>query len=341
MNAAASERPVVSTEADLLRFTTEALTAVGLRDPDASDMARQIVGSEMSGHESHGMRRLPHYVDRARAGFAKPGATCVIEVDAGSLVRVNGNEAYGHLVLRDATRLAIERARLGGIAAVAVHNAEYAGRLADFCEQAASQGVALLIFVNDSGAGQIVAPPGAVEARLSTNPIAAGIPRSHPPHLILDMATSVVAGGRVSEWEDRGEPLDPAWVGPSGLLQFVGGTKGFGLALIAEALGGALTGAGTVSAQPAPDHQGALLIALDVAAFRPLDEFAAEVDAFLGYVKSTPLVADAPAIRAPGESSAANVVRRRREGVPIQAFTWARLLEVAETVGIAPPRART
>ena len=136
------------------------------------------------------MRRLPEYVDRWRCGKANPAAEVRIDLDCGALVRVDGQHGFGHLTMRAVTDLAVARARAHGIAGVAVHRTEHAGRFADYCERAAAAGVATLIFANDAGGGQAVAPPGATEPRLSTNPIAAGVPRVSGPHLVLDMATS-------------------------------------------------------------------------------------------------------------------------------------------------------
>jgi LDH2 family malate/lactate/ureidoglycolate dehydrogenase len=322
--------------ADLLRFTEQVLQRLGTRDADAHDMATQIVDSELAGHESHGLRRLPEYVDRATAGHADPRAEPTIEIDTGSLVRVNGNRGFGHLVLRDATRIAVERAKLHGIAGVGIRRAEWAGRFVEFVGWAADRGVATLLFANTSGAGQVAAPPGGLEPRLSTNPIAFGIPRASGAHLVLDMATTAVAMGRVSEWRDRGEPIPDDWA-TGGVLQFLGGAKGFGLALVAEALAGALTGAGTVSAEPAEDRQGVFLIAIDVAQLRDLDEFGTELDRIADYVKSVPLERGAAPVRFPGEGSAATAAHRRADGVPIQDFTWAQMSALAARFDVALP----
>lgn len=340
MSRAAEPGDVVCSAAELQRFTEAVLQALGTGETDAQYLAGQIVGSELAGHESHGMRRLPEYVRRAQGGWAVPSASASVELDRGSLLRLNGNAGFGHTVMRDATELAVERARAHGIAAVAVHNSEYAGRLSYFCEEAAEAGVATVLFVNDSGAGRSVAPPGGLEGRMSTNPIAAGIPRAAAPHLVLDIATSAVAMGRLSEWRDRGEELPPEWVTPGGFLQSFGGHKGFGLALVAEALAGALTTAGTVSptpATPAGERQGALLIALDVAQLRPLDEFAAEVESFLGYLKDTPVAPGADPVRVPGEGGAGTSARRHQEGITVRAFTWDALHRLADDLDVAMP----
>ena len=328
---------VVCSAADLEAYTTYVLEAVGLSSVDAQYMAGQIVGSDLAGHESHGMRRLAEYVAQVQTGTAAPASTSSVDIDRGSLVRLNGNRGFGHTVLRDATRLAVDRARSHGIAGIAVYNSQFAGRISFFCEEAADAGVATLFFVNDSGSGHDVAPPGGTDGRISTNPIAAGVPRAKAPHLVLDIATSTVAMGRLSEWRDRGEVIPDEWVTPTGVLKPFGGFKGFGLALVAEALAGALTSAGTVSEAPSEELQGVFLIAIDVAPLRCLDEFTGEVDAFISYVKSSPCAPGEGPVRVPGEGSARTTTARRRTGVAVKAFTWREILRMADQFGVTPP----
>lgn len=323
--------------ADLERFATAVLEAIGANPQDAAFMAGVIVAADLSGHESHGLRRLPEYVERWRTGDAVPAARPVVDLDRGAVVRLDGRSGFGHVVVRDATDLAVTRARQHGIAAVAVRRSEAAGRYADFCERAADQGVAILFFANDAGSGQDVAPPGGIERRLSTNPLAVGIPRAASPHLVLDMSTSVVASGRVAETRDRGEPLPPEWVTASGAIRPVGGVKGFGLALVVEALAGALTGAGTVRAEPEHDDQGVFVVAIDVAGLRPLEEFTADVEGFLGYVRDVPLEPGADPVRIPGETGASTLRARRAAGMPVQPHTWARMAALSAEFGVPLP----
>jgi uncharacterized oxidoreductase len=333
----ASRPTVLCAAADLHHFTTDVLEAIGTAPDDADFMASIIVASDLAGHESHGMRRVPEYVGRFRMGKARPGSRPVVELDAGSIVRLDGQGGFGHVVMRDATDLAVERARTHGVAAVAVRRSEPAGRFADFAERGAAAGVAILFFANVAGGGQDVAPPGGLLPRLATNPLAAGIPRATSPHLVLDMATSVVAMGRLSEWRDRGETIPDEWVTSQGAIRPAAGVKGFGLALLVEALAGALTGAGTASATPAHDDQGVLVIAIDIARLRPLDDFAAEVERFIDYVRDVPLEPGASPVRMPGESGAATAARRRHEGIPVQPFTWDRLTTLASELGVELP----
>lgn len=321
---------------ELQRFTAQALMAVGMREDDAQEMAGQIVGSELAGHESHGMRRLPEYIRQAQSGGTDPAAVPVVDLDRGALARIDGQRGFGHLVVRQATQRAIERAKVDGIAAVSVHNSAYAGRLSHFCEDAAEQGVATLVFVNTGGAHRTVAVPGGTEARFSTNPIAAGFPRSQAPHFVFDIATSVVAMGRLSEWRDRGEEIPEEWVTPAGLLQPFGGHKGLGLAMVAEALAGALSTAGTPSEKEEDDEQGVLIIAIDVAGLRPLEEFTEETDTFLRFIADTPVAEGWERTRIPGESSAATTAIRSREGTPVQRHAWESAQRLAQELGIDP-----
>ncbi len=323
---------------ELTRFADAVLRAIGTRPDDAAFTASVIVASDLAGHESHGMRRLPEYVERASQGLLQPAERPEIELDLGALVRLDGRSSFGHVAMREVTDLAVERARAHGIAGIALRNSSHAGRIADFCARGARAGVAILFWFNDSGGGQDVAPHGGDAARLATNPIGAGIPRASEPHLVLDMSTSVIARGRLSEWLDRGEEVGPDWLTPGGAIRPSGGYKGTGLALVAEALAGILTGSGSVSASPESDAQGVFCIAIDVARLRPLDDFADEMERMLAYVRDTPLEDGHDAIRFPGESGAAAEAERLREGVPVQRFTWDRLETLAAELGIAMPQ---
>lgn len=329
--------PVLVAADELERFATELLRRVGASDDNAAWVASRVVASDLAAHESHGLRRLVEYVGRAQAGAIDPAARPVVEVDRGSTVILDGRRAFGHVTLRDATDLVVERARVHGIAAVAVRRTDYVGRLADYAERAAAAGVVLLAFLNDSGSEQDVAPPGGLEGRLSTNPIGLGVPRAASPHLVLDMATSVVARGRVSEWADRGEPIPGDWAVPTGFLRPVGGYKGFGLALFAEALAGALSGAGTVSPAHGHDDQGVFLIGLDPERFMPLADLTAAVESFIAHVKDVPLEAGAAPVAVPGELGAAATAERLERGVPVQRFTWERLEALAQGVDLEMP----
>ena len=283
---------------DIARDVTERM---GASSDDAVRVAELLVRAEVGGHPGHGLRRLRQYANGWRKGTIVPSARPEIVRDEGTALTLDGRRALGQVVCTLAADLAARRALEHGVAAVAVRHSGHAGRLADYADRACGHGAALLLFANDSGAAQGVAPPGALEARLSTNPLAAGVPRARAPHLVIDLSTSVVAHGKVRVLEDAGEPVPEAWA-RDGLLQPLGGAKGFALALLVEALAGVVSGAGASSANPGPDDQGVFMLAFDPARFGQPAELAGRLDAMLAYVLAAPLEPGAEPLRAPGST---------------------------------------
>ncbi|PAP92077.1 Ldh family oxidoreductase [Mesorhizobium wenxiniae] len=322
---------------ELKLFMSGTFVEIGMMSDDADFMADVILSAEMSGHDCHGLRRFPEYVDSGRRGPCIPSARLHIERDRGSTVIANGNRGFGNIILRDATKIAIKRAKLHGVSAITVKGSDAGGRLADYCEIAAEAGVATIFLANESGGGQQVAPPGGIEPRLSTNPIAFGIPRAKAPHLILDMATSAVSHGRLSEAKDRGEPLPDTWTNGFGALRPFGGYKGFGLAVIVEAFAGALTSGGTVKRDPKSENQAFLLIAIDVARFRDTVEFSAEVERFIAYVKDVPLENEAKEVRMPGEGGRLGSSRSGSRGILVRPFLVDRIKDAVRGLDISLP----
>ncbi len=321
----------------LVRFVAAVLEAIGMRPVDAEYAAEVMVEADLAGHESHGVRQLPFWVERADQGLLAPGERPVIELDLGALVRLDGRCSLGHIAMRELTDLAVVRAREHGLAGVAMRRASYAGRIADCCARGARAGMAVLFWLNDSGTGQEVAPHGGDAGRLATNPIGVGLPRSQEPHFVLDMSTSVVAKGRVNDWRGRGLPIPADWLTPSGVLRPSGGYKGTGLALVAEALAGILTGSGSVGPEPPDNGQGVFGLAIHVARLRPLDEFTAEMERMLAYVRDVPLEPGAGPVRIPGESGAAVREERLRDGVPVADYCWRELEPLARRFGVPLP----
>ncbi|HJX79334.1 Ldh family oxidoreductase [Glutamicibacter sp.] len=324
----------------LEEFTVCCMQAVGASVEDASYMAYHLMASEIAGHPSHGLRRLPEYVGRALEGKTNPSAKTSVEKVSGALLALNGNRAPGHFALRDATALAVERAKEYGISAVTVRNSDFAGRFAPFCEQAAEAGVITLIFGNNNGSLQSVLPPGGLQPRLSTNPIAAGVPRAQAPHMVLDFATSAVASGRLHYEKDSGAKVSEQWVGAGGHLKPFGGFKGFGLALLVEALGGALSGSDTVSGRKSEEAQGTLIIAIDVAQLRDLNEYTAQVEEFIAYVKDTEMEAGQSAVRAPGENAPSAEQLAADNTILLNPVTTASLFQIAEQLKVDAPQVR-
>jgi len=226
------------------------LERVGLPSDLAATSARAIVASDRWGIGSHGLMRLPFYLERLQAGGINPSARLKTVTDLPSLVIYDGENGLGHWQLKRAAEVAAERAAINGIAAVGVGASSHCGALGIYTAPVTRKGLVGIIFSN----GPAVMPPwGGHTPVLSTSPIAAGIPTNPPT--IIDMATSAVARGKIAAKAQSGEPLEPGWAftadgqpttdakaALSGMLAPLGGAKGYALAVLVESLTGALIG---------------------------------------------------------------------------------------------------
>ena len=270
---------------DLKRFLVQVFQKLGMSSRDAVYITNSMLRNECHGYECHGVRRFPEYVQRWRKGFAKADAQIRVFNDQGTTLSIDGQSGFGHLVFRDALKLAVRRARQFGLCAITVKRSEAVGRLHDYCDYAANKGFASLVFANDSGGCQEVVPFGGHEPKLSTNPIAIGVPKHGSANLILDMATSTIAMGRLSDQTEKGLCFPKEWLNDAGRLTSFGGYKGFGLSLMVEALSGVLSGAGHVTNAPEYDDQSALIILIGISRFLPLEIFKGNVDEMVDYVR--------------------------------------------------------
>ena len=274
--------------AEAKHLAEHALTGAGASRGNAACVARHVVEAEQAGHPSHGLRLVPRYCDHAGADGVKLDAVpCVVDV-RGALSVVDAAGGLGYLALEAAVDVATTSALRTGISACSVIRCGHAGRAGAWAERAVARGVVAIVLLGGAEPPfAMAAGPGSV-ASLHTNPIAIGVPADGPP-LILDIATSLVAEGKVAIAASRGTPLpdgaivsqagmittDPAEYYAGGALLPFGGHKGFGLAAMVEALSVSLTGAGEAGREP-PD--GALVICLNVSGFRPEREVRASIE---------------------------------------------------------------
>ena len=229
-------------------------------DPDAAAaVAEHLVDADLSGHPSHGIYRLTEYHRACRSGQVDPRARPVIHRDDGTTIAIDGRRSFGQVAARFAVDAAVERSGNHGVCVATVRSSSHIGRLADAAARLAACRRIGIVMTNDSGANQVVAPHGGADGRLATNPIAFGIPRSWPPHLVFDMATSETSHGTAR--------LEARWAGDgdsaAGLLRPLAGHKGYGLGLVVDVLAGILSGAGWSGPHPGDDYQGVCLIAID------------------------------------------------------------------------------
>lgn len=333
-------------------FTAEELTAIcrnvfqklNIPAVEAEIVTRSMVDANRVGHDSHGVIHLVKYVRELEAGLIQPGASIETLHESASIAVLDGNWGFGPVIATRAVELAIEKAKQTDISSVAVSRCNEAGRLGGYTCLAADAEMIALLMANDHGGGTCVAPHGGVEGRLSTNPIACAVPIDGHDPIVLDMSTSVVASGKVRVKQHLDEAVPHGWLvdieGASttnaddfysmpraALLPFGGiaAHKGFGLSIVVDILAGALTGAGCSQGGDARVGNGLFVLVINIASFRGFPGFSAEIERFIGYLKSAKRAAGVDAIRMPGERGWAEKRRREKEGIPIDAETWAQI----------------
>jgi hydroxycarboxylate dehydrogenase B len=336
--------------ARLAELTRAVFVARGVPPDDAAWIATTLVRANLRGHDSHGVIRIPQYVESLARGTLNPTPRMTLVVDAAALAILDGDGGFGQVVARHGVGLARERARAHGLAAVALRGANHVGRLADYAEMLAGDGLIGLLWANARG-GLNVAPWGGAARRLGTNPHAIAVPGpAGTVALSHDFASSVWAEGKLRVKFNRGETVPPGimlngrgepstdpreyYTDPVGSLLTAGAHKGFGLSIAVEILGGILSGSGAASGEPSVFRNGTLIVALDPARFLPLADFHVQVTALLDWVRSAPLAAGAKEILVPGEPEARMERERRAAGVPIDDETWRQIQRCADEVGI-------
>lgn len=328
--------------------------ACGVGPEEAGIVAAHLVDAEACGVPSHGLIRVPQYVAAVEQHRIRAGATARLLAETSSTAVLDGQHGFGQVMARRAMEAAIERAERSGIAAVTLFNCGHTGRLGSYTEQAGRRGMAGLMMVNNGGHGQWVAPFGGSAGRLSTNPLSLAVPTGTDDPLVLDIATSIVPEGKIRAALEAGQAIPEGWVldsqgrattnpadlygCPRGALLPFGGHKGFGLAMLVEALAGGLSGAGCCTdARASLEGQtdGVFLCAVKIDAFRPLAEFQRTISRLVRHVKSAPRAPGVTEILVPGEREAQNRRRHLREGIPLATGTSQMLRQLLGRYGVA------
>jgi uncharacterized oxidoreductase len=337
---------------DRLRALAAAVFAgAGCDAGEAGRVADHLVDANLCGHDSHGVIRVPSYVRWLREGKVLAGRGVRVVADAGAVAVLDGQFGLGQTVGAQAVGLGVEMSARHGAAVVALRNAGHLGRIGAYAEQAARAGKVSLHFVNTTGAGILAAPFGGTERRLSANPIAAGVPVPGGEPIVLDISTCAIAEGKVRVALHAGQRVpegclidaagrpttDPRdlYADPPGAILPIAGHKGYGLAVVAEVLAGALTGGGCSDPVNAGRLvNGMLTVVFDPAVFGPESAFADEVARLAAWVKSAATVAGGEVLM-PGDIEARARARRLKDGIEIAETTWAEFVATAADVGVA------
>lgn len=327
--------------------------AAGLPTDQAQIAIDHLVESNLVGHDSHGIIRIPGYVRSLQAGDLRPvGQHRVVRETPASLV-IDANRSFGIVLCYQAMEMAIQRAQQHTFGAVAVHHSGHIGRLGAFPPMAAEQDCIGILMLN--GGARFTAPFGGVARRLPPNPIAISVPREDGPPLMLDITTSVAAGGKVDVQRARGLPLPEGWLidrhgnpvtdpnlfrdGDVAMLPLGGpfGYKGFGLAMMIDAIAGGLSWAGCSAAQPTRGGSGYLALAIRIESFIDPAEFKREVKTLVEWVKSSPTLPGVDKIYVPGEIEEERRRQREAEGIPLEETTWEEICATAASLGVPVP----
>jgi hydroxycarboxylate dehydrogenase B len=325
-----------------------------------------LVGANLTGHDSHGVIRVPRYILWLKGGQVVAGQTLKIDIESPMHAVVDGGFGFGQTIGPLAVDLGIGKAQAAGLSVIALRNSGHVGRIGDWAERAAAAGLVSLHFVNVA-MGELVAPFGGVDRRFSTNPICIGAPQPGTDPLILDFATSMVAEGKVLVASNGGKPVPPGSLiepdgtlsqdprtlyGPientslrdsangKGALRAFGEHKGSGIAFMCEILAGCLTGGPTSGPIPGGKRSrignGMLSIYLQPGHFGAA-HFAEAAREYALYVKASRPATPGGEVLVPGEVEARTRAIRTRDGIPLQVDTWAAILETARSLGLSPP----
>jgi hydroxycarboxylate dehydrogenase B len=344
----------------LRKLVSAILCSGGSAQAEADLVADHLVQANLAGHDSHGVGMIPAYVRHLRAGLVVPNTHAKVVKDDGAVLMFDGLRGYGRCVAGEAMDAALARCRQTGVVVVTLANAHHIGRVGAYGELASRAGLVSLHFVNVTDHRALVAPFRGTDARFSTNPVCIALPGTdRQPPLLLDMATSAIAMGKVRVAMNEGKPapdgvlIDPEghptrdprvmYREPHGALKTFGGHKGYALAVVTELLAGALSGGPTI--QPGNKRMGGTInnmfaIVVDPGRLAGVDWLRREIDGFVEYVKASPAADPAAPVLVPGDPERMAREHRSRNGIEIDPTTWEEILHAAEAVGLSRTEAQ-
>lgn len=337
----------------LLPFATDLFRAVGAPVAEAAIVADHLVTASLLGYDTHGIVRIPQYVEEVEKGQIRPGAAMAVEQETATTAVVDCGWNFGQVGGLRAIEVAVEKARHAKTSTVVARRCNHAGRLGTFTTRAAEQGFLCIGVCNSPIHGHFVAPWGGLEGRLSTNPISFGVPSNGEPPIVADFSTAEASEGAIRLHRNQGKPMPDGWVidaqgrattdandfyGPprGAILPFGGsrGYRGFALSILVEVLGGLLGGSAITQQQPG---NGLAFIVIDVSAFLPGEQFAAMICELKAYIKSATSAPGCDEVMLPGEPDFRKRQQRLVEGIPIDEHSWELIESVAAKLGVNIP----
>ena len=336
----------------LKKIAAQLLEGAGVSNEEAAIVSRHSIDANLAGHDSHGIIQIPSYIDRIRVGHLVPGAPFEIVRETPTTTVVDGHWGFGYFVSERAMQITIDKAGANNVAAATVVRQGHVGRVTEYPVMAAKAGMIGMMTADSGRSTKQVVPFGGRERRLGTNPICIAMPSNLDGPLFIDVATSAVAGGKISLAVARGTSIPEGWIldrdgnpttDPTALAEGgaqlpLGGSeghKGYGLSVMVEIFSGILTGLG-FGVDPSGRHNdGVFMAAFKVEAFRPLEDFKREVTEFAHYLKSTPPASGFTEVYYPGELEHLSTQRKLKDGIEVENATWSRLQTLASEYGLA------
>jgi LDH2 family malate/lactate/ureidoglycolate dehydrogenase len=338
----------------LEQFTASVMRALGLPLEDAATVAALMVDADMQGSDGHGVIRLAPYAKRILAGGINLNPDIKVIQERTAMALVDGDNGMGHLVMKKATELAIHKARTAGIAWVGSRLSNHAGPASLYARMALQHDMIGLYFA--VGNANHLPPWGGLDMLLSTNPIAAAIPTLNEAPVVLDMATTVAAYGKVKAKAQRGEMMPEGWMidrqgkplldptkSEEGFLLPIGGYKGYGLSLIVGILAGTLNGAAMGSQVidfnkdfSTTTNTGQAIAIMDPSAFGDITEFKQNIDTLVRELRSSERMPGVDRIWLPGEQSHEKRLSNEAQGILLAPSLIKQLNDLAAQLNIQP-----
>jgi uncharacterized oxidoreductase len=324
---------------------------------EAEIVARSLVDANLAGHDSHGMIRIPQYVKALEDGSLATGVSLKIVTETPAVLGCDGQWGLGQVQAHRLLDRLVPMARAVGLAAGTLKHCGHIGRLGEYGEAAASQGLALFATVNNHGFGRAVAPPGGMDGRIGTNPLCLAVPAETDAPVVLDIGTSVCAEGKVRVSFNKGEPVPEGWLldatgqpttdpgvlynDPRGTILPLGGSqayKGFGIGLLLDMLAGGLSGAPCSRPEVGPRSANAVVFVLfDPGRFAGAEHFRTEITTLAKNVRASRPVVPGASITLPGDPERRAREQRTRDGIRLDDGTWGQLVALAGKLGVRVP----
>jgi uncharacterized oxidoreductase len=344
-------------DAELTQFSSSLFRAAGVPQAQSDLVARSLVESNLRGHDSHGVMRVPFYIGKVLDGTLNPQATLIVEKESPSSLMCDGGWGLGQVLSQDLMQRLIAKCQTSAIVCGTLRRACHIGRLGEYAEMAAAKGFTAMVIANNHGAAQRVAPVGGKRPRLGTNPICIGMPGGAKGPFVFDIGTSATAEGKVRVKKIAGQSVPLGWIldpdgkpttdpnqlygNPPGTILPLGGDqayKGFGLAFMIEMLAGGFSGGQCAFPNPPPPLGNcAMFWVMNPEFFGGSQHIQQEVGQLETYVREVPRIEGVAQVTLPGDPERNTLQARREAGIPLDEGNWKALTDLASQLKVPVP----